>query len=147
MNLKRIVAAAAFVGTLAVSHAALAASMDVFKTPWCGCCQAWADAFKAAGFDVAITDMEDLSQVREQAGVPAALEGCHSAMIEGYFLEGHVPMEAVEKLLDERPEIAGLAVPGMPSGSLGMGDDPEARYDVLSVTADGATEVFMSVGG
>lgn len=147
MNLKRIITAAAFVGTLAVSHAALAASMDVFKTPWCGCCQAWADAFKAAGFDVAVTDMEDLSQVREQAGVPAEMEGCHSAMIEGYFLEGHVPMEAVEKLLDERPEITGLAVPGMPSGSLGMGDDLGARYDVLSVTADGATEVFMSVGG
>lgn len=147
MRFKRFAAAAAFLGTLAVSHAALAASMDVFKTPWCGCCQAWADAFKGAGFDVAVTDMEDLSPIREQAGVPAALEGCHSAMIEGYFLEGHVPIEAVEKLLEERPEIAGLAVPGMPSGSLGMGDDPETHYDVLSVTADGATEVFMSVGG
>jgi hypothetical protein len=88
------------------------------------------------GYSVKTVNMDDLSPIRKKAGVPAAMEGCHSAEIDGYFLEGHVPPEAVGKLLSERPEIAGLAVPGMPLGSPGMGDDPKAKYEVFAVSRD-----------
>lgn len=132
--------------TLAPARAA-EGSMTVFKNPWCGCCHEWAEAMKAAGYTVQTRDLEDLSQVKADAGVPAAMEGCHTAMIDGYFLEGHVPLEAVERLLTERPDIAGLAVPGMPAGSLGMGEDPDADYDVYAVSeADAEPTTFMSVG-
>lgn len=94
-------------------------------------------------------DLEDLSQIRKQAGVPPELEGCHVAAIEGYFLEGHVPLQAIGKLLSERPDIAGIAVPGMPQGALGMGDDPSASYEVYAVSRDAAEEptVFHKAGG
>jgi hypothetical protein len=132
---------------LAPTHAA-EGSMTVFKNPWCGCCHEWAEAMTAAGYTVQTRDLEDLSQVKADAGVPAAMEGCHTATIEGYFLEGHVPLEAVERLLTERPDITGLAVPGMPAGSLGMGEDPDADYDVYAVSNDADAEptIFMSVG-
>lgn len=118
--------------------AALAATqtMTVYKNPWCGCCNGWMDAMRKAGYSVTGVDLEDLSSVRAKAGVPAAMEGCHLAEIDGYFLEGHVPPEAVSKLLAERPDIAGLAVPGMPMGSPGMGDDPTAKYEVFAVSRD-----------
>lgn len=128
--------------------AAFAAEMTVYKTPWCGCCHAWAEAVEKAGYQVSTVDLEDLSDIRKQAGVPAEMEGCHMAAVDGYFLEGHVPLEAISKLLSERPKIAGLAVPGMPQGSLGMGDDSSAVYDVYAVTRDtsAAPTVFYKAG-
>lgn len=111
-------------------------AMTVYKNPWCDCCHGWAEAMRKAGYSVTTIDMEDLSPIRKKAGVPAEMEGCHSAEIGGYFLEGHVPPEAVAKLLAERPDIGGLAVPGMPLGSPGMGDDPKAKYEVFAVPRD-----------
>ncbi|WP_299870227.1 DUF411 domain-containing protein [uncultured Hoeflea sp.] len=107
----------------------------VFKTPWCGCCQSWVDAMKGAGYTVDTQDLEDLTAIKKQAGVTSELEACHTAVIGGerkYTLEGHVPIEAVEKLMSERPDIRGIATPGMPMGSLGMGYDPEAKYEVYA---------------
>ena len=129
--------------------AALAAGWSVYKTPRGGGCPAWAGGLEKAGYQVSTVDLEDLSAIRKQAGVPAEMEGCHIAAVEGYFLEGHVPLEAIGKLLSERPEVAGLAVPGMPQGSLGMGDDPSASYEVYAVprTASEPPRVFYSVGG
>lgn len=127
-----LVAFALLLASPAASVAA-AGAVTVYKTPWCGCCHAWSEAVGQAGYDVATVALEDLSQVRKQAGVPADVEGCHVAAVDGYFLEGHVPLEAIGKLLSERPAVAGLAVPGMPQGSLGMGDDPSAAYDVYAV--------------
>jgi hypothetical protein len=123
----------------------------VFKTPWCGCCQAWVEAMEKAGYDVETTDVEDLTSIKMQAGVPDELEACHTAMIGGerkYVLEGHVPVEAVEKLMTERPDIQGISTPGMPMGSLGMGDDPEANYTVYAFTgrADEAPADFFKAG-
>ncbi|MGJ8571917.1 MAG: DUF411 domain-containing protein [Hoeflea sp.] len=123
----------------------------VFKTPWCGCCQAWVEAMENAGYSVETTDMEDLTTTKRQAGVPGGLEACHTAMIGGerkYVLEGHVPIEAVEKLMTERPDIRGVSTPGMPMGSLGMGDDPEANYAVYAFTgrADETPAVFFEAG-
>jgi hypothetical protein len=122
--------------------------MTVYKTPWCGCCHAWAEAVEKAGYQVSTVDLEDLSAIRKQAGVPAEMEGCHIAAMEGYFIEGHVPLEAIEKVLLERPDIAGLAVPGMPQGSLGMGDETSAAYEVYAVPRDTseAPSVFYEAG-
>lgn len=145
----RSLLAALAVVVAAPAAAATAAEMTVYKTPWCGCCHAWAEAVEKAGYQVSTVDLEDLSAIRKQAGVPAEMEGCHMAAVDGYFLEGHVPLEALGKLLSERPDIAGLAVPEMPQGSLGMGDDPSATYQVYAVPRRGseAPRVFYSVGG
>ncbi len=132
-----------------VRHVAAAPqTMIVYKDPNCGCCHLWAEAMKAEGFDVKIEDQDDLTPIKARLGVPADLQGCHTAVVAGYFLEGHVPLEAVRKLLDEKPSVAGLAVPGMPSGSLGMGDDPNAAYDVYAVAkVPGSKPVlYMAIG-
>lgn len=130
--------AAAFTG---IGHAfAAAQTMTVYKDPNCGCCHLWAEAMTAEGFNVKIEDRDDLTPIKARLGVPDDLQGCHTAVVAGYFLEGHVPLEAVRKLLAEKPSIAGLAVPGMPSGSLGMGDDPNAAYDVFAVAKTAGTK-------
>ena len=121
-------------------------AMTIFKSPWCGCCEAWAKIMEDSGFTVTIEDREDLAPVKRRAGVPQAMEGCHTAMIDGYFVEGHVPAASVSRMLSERPHISGIAVPGMPAGSPGMGDDPGARYDVLSVDGSGKAAIYESVG-
>jgi len=130
--------AAAFTG---IGHAfAAARTMTVYKDPNCGCCHLWAEAMTAEGFNVKIEDRDDLTPIKARLGVPDDLQGCHTAVVAGYFLEGHVPLEAVRKLLAEKPSIAGLAVPGMPSGSLGMGNDPSAAYNVLAVAKTPGTK-------
>ena len=123
-------------------------AVTVYKTPWCGCCHEWAQVLEDAGYSVRTVDLEDLSQVRQQAGVPQDMLSCHVASAGGYFLEGHVPLEAIGTLIAERPDVAGLAVPGMPQGSLGMGGEPEA-YEVYAVPRDprAAPYVFLRVGG
>lgn len=104
--------------------------VTVHKDPDCGCCGGWADHLKAAGFPVTIVASSDLGAVRRRLGVPDALAGCHTAEMDGYIIEGHVPARAIERLLRERPQARGLAVPGMPQGSPGMGGKPET-YDVI----------------
>ena len=139
---------ALLLASLAAGVAAAGEAVAVYKTPWCGCCHEWAQALEHAGYAVKTVDLEDLTQVRRQAGVPSDMLSCHVAGIGGYFLEGHVPLEAIAALLAERPDIAGLAVPGMPQGSLGMGGEPEA-YEVYAVPRDpkAAPYVFLRVGG
>lgn len=123
----------------ATGAAAATGTMAIYKDPQCGCCEQWAEAMEAAGYKVDIHDEADMSAIKTRFAVPADMEGCHTAVIDGYIIEGHVPLEAVRKLLSERPDIAGLAVPGMPSGSLGMGNDPQATYDVYTIAkAEGA---------
>jgi len=147
---KALLAGALLLGSPLVAVAGEAnGTVMVYKTPWCGCCELWAQAVEKAGYEVKSMDLEDLSQVRKMAGVPAGMEGCHVAAIDGYFLEGHVPLEAMGKLLSEKPDIAGIAVPGMPEGSLGMGDDPRAVYDVYAVSRDQSVKpsVYYRAGG
>ena len=133
---------------LASTLAVAAEAVTVYKTPWCGCCHEWAAALAQAGHSVTTVDLDELSQVRRQAGVPSDMLSCHVAAAGGYFLEGHVPLEAIATLMAQRPDIAGLAVPGMPQGSLGMGGEPEA-YEVYAVPRDPAAApyVFLRVGG
>lgn len=116
----------------------------VYEDPNCGCCGGWVSHMKRAGFPVTVVEQPDLTVVRARYGVPEAAASCHTAVVEGYFIEGHVPPEDVRRLLATRPAARGLAVPGMPSGSPGM-DAPDGRvgpYAVLLVLQDGSSSVF-----
>lgn len=118
MTLKTILTslALAFLG----AGAAAAQTMTMYKTPWCGCCEAWAVRMEEAGFTVERIEREDLAPIKAEMNVPGDLAGCHTAEVSGYVVEGHVPAEDIRRLLDQRPDALGLAVPGMPVGSPGM---------------------------
>jgi hypothetical protein len=103
----------------------------VHKDPNCGCCTGWVRHLKDAGFAVTVEETTDLQPVRKRLGVPADLAACHTAEVDGYVLEGHVPAAAVRRLLQKRPSAIGLAVPGMPAGSPGMEGGVPRRYDVV----------------
>ncbi len=132
-------------GQAAAGSAAVALPlMTVHKHPTCGCCSVWIEHVREAGFMVEARDREDMASVKDAAGVPPALASCHTAQVGGYFIEGHVPAEDIARLLRERPEARGLAVPGMPLGSPGM-EHPEGiahPYAVMLVLADGSTREF-----
>ncbi|MEL6353227.1 MAG: DUF411 domain-containing protein [Cyanobacteria bacterium J06627_28] len=117
--------------------------LTVFRSPTCGCCEDWVAHVKAAGFDVSEHVTEDMDGVKTQYGVPERLSSCHTALAQGYFIEGHVPAVEVKRLLNEQPEIAGIAVPGMPMGSPGMeqGDrvDP---FVVVALDKSGGLSLF-----
>lgn len=148
MKLKMLLSAIA-VGAAGPALASEAV-MTVFKTPNCGCCVAWVEALEEAGYSIEVQDLKDLSVIKKNAGVSEEMASCHTAVLEEdgrkYVIEGHVPLEALEKLRLERPEIRGVAVPGMPMGSLGMGNDPSARYEVLELSTKANPPVFMSIG-
>jgi hypothetical protein len=121
-----------------------APALEVWKVRGCGCCSAWAKHFEQAGFAVTMHELDDVAPVRAAAGVPADLAGCHTAKVDGYAVEGHVPVEAVQRLLAERPAIIGLAVPGMPVGSPGMEveGEPAEPFQVYAFAADGSRRNF-----
>ena len=105
--------------------------LKVFKSPSCGCCGAWVDHMRSAGFQVVVTDITDLRPIKNKFGVVPELRACHSAVIDGYVIEGHVPAREVMRLLKDRPKAIGLAVPGMPIGSPGM--EQGSRRDPFQV--------------
>nr|WP_245615621.1 DUF411 domain-containing protein [Afifella pfennigii] len=115
--------------------------MTVYKDPYCGCCTAWADIARDAGYDVKVVERQDMMSVKAQLGVPEPLASCHTVTVGGYVLEGHVPLPMVARLLEEKPAALGLAVPGMPVGSAGMevpGETPD-KYEVVLFGASGAS--------
>jgi hypothetical protein len=116
----------------------------VYKSPTCGCCAKWVEHLQSAGFHVVVHDTEDVDAVKDGSGVPAQLRGCHTAIAGRYVIEGHVPASDIRQLLRQRPAIAGLAVPGMPSGSPGMEGGSSERYDVLTFGGSGPARVFAS---
>ena len=117
--------------------------MKVYKSPTCGCCQKWVEHVKAAGFAPEVEDMPSVTPVKDKSNVPAPLRSCHTALVGGYVVEGHVPVETVQRLLREKPKVAGIAVPGMPVGSPGMEmGDRKDPYEVVAFTADGKTTVY-----
>jgi hypothetical protein len=123
-------------------------AIKVYKDPFCGCCGAWIEHIKANGFAPEVDSSRDLTFVHKELGVPDEVTSCHVGTIDGYFIEGHVPAADIKRLLLERLDARGLAVPGMPIGSPGMeveGQPPEA-YDVLLVAKDGTTTVFAHHG-
>jgi hypothetical protein len=134
--LTRRAAAALLAGLFCAPPAWAAApvAIRVTKDPGCGCCGEWVEHLRAEGFAVSVTDTARLNPVKARLGVPQDLWSCHTAQVEGYVVEGHVPAVAIRRLLAERPEAAGLAVPGMPIGSPGMeveGSPPEEYTVVL----------------
>lgn len=119
-------------------------TITVYRSPHCGCCKKWESHLEANGFKVRSEVVNDLSSVKEIQAVPPKLKSCHTAVINGYLIEGHVPADAIEKLLKEAPkDILGLSVPGMPMGSPGMEGAVNEKFDVISFDASGKDRVFQ----
>jgi hypothetical protein len=132
-------------GSSSASAGQVVASNDtvvVYKTPTCGCCNNWVDHVKASGFPVVTHDLDDLAEIKRDLGVPAGRISCHTATVGGYTIEGHVPADLIRRMLDEKPSIRGLAVPGMPMGSPGMEGVIKQDYDVLAFDSAGAVTVY-----
>ena len=131
---------------LCLSAAALGAhaaeTMEVFKSPYCGCCTEWVEHLRQNGFSVTTRDVDDVPAARKKLGMPERLGSCHTARIGNYVVEGHVPAADIQRLLKEKPKALGLAVPGMPQGSPGMESPRPVPYQTLLVQPDGSTRVF-----
>lgn len=140
-------AAALVLGSLLAAGTASAATMTAYKTEFCGCCDGWIEHAEDTGFTVTAKniDHQALFDMKQEAGLDPGLASCHTTWVEGYLIEGHVPADAIHRLLEERPDILGLTAPGMPQRSPGMiaGDD-FSGFDVLAVDRNGGTEVFIS---
>lgn len=121
-----------------------AQAITVYRTATCGCCGKWVEHLEAAGFTPTVHIVPSMDQAPPTKGVPTALRSCHTATLEGYTIEGHVPADVIKKLLKERPKIAGIAVPGMPAGSPGMESPNPVPYDIIAFDASGKTSVFAS---
>ena len=118
--------------------------MKVYKDPNCGCCKAWIQHLEQNGFVVEVMDMPDLSAVKTKHGVKDEIQACHTGVVNGYAIEGHVPADVILRMLKEKPAIAGLAVPGMPAGSPGMEGAIKEKYDVLTFDRAGRTTVYAT---
>lgn len=139
----------ATIGIGLYSRTALATTtaIRVFKDPNCGCCSAWIDILEAEGFvsEVELLDFDSLQAHKTASGIPPEMVSCHTAHVDGYVIEGHVPPADIRRLLAGRPDAIGLSVPGMPYGSPGMGPESEREsYAVYLIRKDGTTEVFAS---
>jgi hypothetical protein len=147
MNRRAFLLAGAAAAGLAGKGAAqaLAPRMQVYKSPTCGCCSAWIEHAERAGFavDAQNLDQDTLYALKARLGIAPEMASCHTTLVDGYVVEGHVPVRDIQRLLADRPDALGLTVPGMPIGSPGMemGDQREA-FDTLLVLRDGTTEVF-----
>ena len=138
-----------FAALLLASLPALSAGpqISVYKTKTCGCCGKWVEHLKANGFTPVVTDVPSTAEYRQKYGVPDQLMSCHTAVVNGYTVEGHVPAADVHRLLKQKPKAKGLAVPGMPLGSPGMEANRRDAYSVLLFRADGTTSVFQKYSG
>jgi hypothetical protein len=134
---------AALLATTASAQAPGRMKMTVYKSPTCGCCAKWVEHMKKAGFDLAVTDTDNVSLIKAEHKVPSNLAACHTAIVNGYVVEGHVPEDVIRKMLAEKPRISGIAVAGMPMGAPGMETEgvPQS-YDVMAFDATGATRVY-----
>ena len=146
MTRRTLLAALSLVALLVATASAQAPAltkMTVYKSPTCGCCAKWVEHMKKAGFDLAVTDTDNVSLIKAEHKVPSNLAACHTAIVNGYVVEGHVPEDVIRKMLAEKPKISGIAVAGMPMGAPGMETEgvPQS-YDVMAFDATGATRVY-----
>ena len=118
--------------------------VEVFKTPSCGCCYGYVLFLEEEKFEVKQTDMRSLHTIKQKYNIPVEMQSCHTTIMGKYFIEGHVPFEAVNKLLKEQPDIDGIALPGMPIGTPGMPGDKDEPY-VIYQLKDGKSSVFMTI--
>jgi hypothetical protein len=115
----------------------------LYKNPQCSCCEGYANYLRQNGYEVTVKPTHDLSLIKRQNGVPEALEGCHTTLIGNYVVEGHVPVAAVNRLLDGHPAIKGISLPGMPAGSPGMFGEKEGAFTIYEI-GEGAPKVFTT---
>jgi hypothetical protein len=141
---RRTLLQAMLAGAFGVPLAASAAApvIDVYKSATCGCCEGWVQHLRANGFAVNAHNVANPSDYREKFGIPNALGSCHTAMVQGYAIEGHVPATEIKRLLAEKPKARGLAVPSMPMGAPGMEGAASMPYDVLLVGRDGRRSTY-----
>ena len=125
----------------AAAEVAAPVEITVYKSPTCGCCSKWVDHLTASGFKVISHDTNGMQAVKTKLGVPDAMASCHTAVVNGYVIEGHVPAADIQRLLRDKPKVAGLAVPGMVAGSPGMEGGRSDPYNVIAF-GDGKTSVF-----
>ncbi len=137
-----VAAAAAEVLAPALLRAAAGTPMMVYKDPNCGCCHNWVEIMRTSGFEVSVRDTGDMTSIKSRYKVGRNLASCHTALVGGYVVEGHVPADVIRKLLADKPKVVGIAVPGMPVGSPGMEGGTKQAYDVLTFDAAGKTTVF-----
>ncbi len=127
------------------SASASTPDMVVYKSPTCGCCQGWVEYLDRAGLKIKAVNVNDMDAIKQQHGLTnPALKSCHTAVIDGYVIEGHVPVSDIERLLKERPNVVGITAPGMPQLSPGMASEIPKNYDVLTFDKNGDSEVFSS---
>ncbi len=136
--LSRFVLAMSLCGIM--SHAA-ATKIEVYKSPTCKCCGKWVDHMRANGFTVEAKNIGN-KEARKRAGIPPSLGSCHTSLVDGYVIEGHVPASDIKRFLSERPKAIGLAVPGMPKGSPGMESSRSDPYNVLLINKEGSLSVY-----
>ena len=120
-------------------------SVMLYKSPDRGCCEGYADYLRHNGFTVTVKATSDFSEISRKAGIPSDLQGCHTAVIGAYVVDGHVPVEAIRKLLTGRPAIKAITLPGMPEGSPGMTGDKTGPFTIYAIGKDGPSSVFMKV--
>lgn len=135
-------ALAALVLALSAVTAHAADRVDVYKSPYCGCCSQWVEYLRRNGFEVQTHDVDDVPAARRQLGMPEHLGSCHTAKVGNYLVEGHVPAADIRRLLKEKPAAVGIAVPSMPPGSPGMESARPVPYDTLLVLANGSTRIY-----
>lgn len=121
-----------------------AVAITIYKSPSCNCCNKWVDHLHDAGFSVTTKNTSDMDYIKLISGVKPVLQSCHTALVGGYVVEGHVPAADIKRLLQERPPVSGLTVPGMPLGSPGMEGPYKDSYDVLTFDQNGRTQVYAS---
>lgn len=126
------------------AHAEDALKATLYKSPQCSCCEGYASYLRGDGFDVTVKPTHDLANISRNAGVPAHLQGCHTMLIDGYVVDGHVPVNIVRRLLAERPPVAGISLPGMPTGSPGMGGSKTGPFVIYALPKDGGTPVLYA---
>jgi len=120
--------------------------MTIYKSGSCGCCGVYANYFNNKGnSDVKVVNLENMDSIKEKYGVPKFLESCHTTIVGDYFVEGHIPLEAIEKLMSEKPDIVGIAMAGMPEGSPGMPGVKRGDFVIYAVNHDGSSEEFMRI--
>jgi len=123
------------------SQAALP-TVEVYKSPLCGCCEGWAEHLRKSGFQVVLHNVDDVPAARARLGMPDRYGACHTAKVGNYLVEGHVPAADIKRMLNKHPRAIGLAVPSMPPGSPGMESDRAIPYDTLLVSTDGKATIF-----
>lgn len=129
----------------APSTSAEPAEIVVYKTLACGCCQKWVDHLRDSGMEVSVINVSSTQPIQSRVGVPRRLGSCHTAVVDNYWVEGHVPADLIKRLLREQPEnILGIAVPGMPPGSPGMESPNPVRYHILAYDSDGNTTIYAT---